>query len=139
MHNIWKRDTDLAGLNERSQNTLVSHLGIEFVAVTDDSLTATMPVDARTHQPQGMLHGGASVVLAETLGSLAANMAVDQNRYCVGLEINANHIRSVRSGKVTGTARPLHLGQTTQVWDITIINDSQQMVCASRLTLAVLS
>ena len=110
MRTIWKRDTDLAKLNELCQNTLVHHLGIEFVAVTADALMATMPVNARTHQPLGMLHGGASVVLAETLGSMAANMAVDQNHYCVGLEINANHIRTVRSGTVTGNARPLHLG-----------------------------
>ena len=139
MQRIWKRDTDLNGLNKLSRDTLVSHLGIEFTAVTDDSLTATMPVEARTHQPLGMLHGGASVALAETLGSLAANMAVDLNSYCVGLEINANHIRSVRSGVVTGTARPLHLGQSTQVWDISIVNEAGQLVCVSRLTMAVLS
>jgi 1,4-dihydroxy-2-naphthoyl-CoA hydrolase len=139
MQRIWKRDTDLAGLNERSRNTLVAHLGIEFVAITDDSLTATMPVGTSTQQPLGMLHGGASVVLAETLGSSAANMALDQNRYCVGLEINANHIRSVRSGRVTGTARPLHLGKSTQVWDIAIVDEARQLVCAARLTMAVLS
>jgi 1,4-dihydroxy-2-naphthoyl-CoA hydrolase len=139
MQTIWKRDTDLAKLNELGQNTLVHHLGIEFVAVSGDALMATMPVDARTHQPFGMLHGGASASLAETLGSMAANMAVDQNHYCVGLEINANHMRAVRSGTVTGTARPLHLGQSTQVWDITIVNEAQQLVCVSRLTMAVLS
>jgi 1,4-dihydroxy-2-naphthoyl-CoA hydrolase len=139
MPRIWKRSTDLVKLNELSHNTLVSLLGIEFVGVTEQSLTATMPVEARTHQPLGLLHGGASVVLAESLGSLAANMAVDPNHYCVGLEINANHLRSVRSGVVTGTARPLHLGKNTQVWDITIVNEDRQLVCISRLTMAVLS
>jgi 1,4-dihydroxy-2-naphthoyl-CoA hydrolase len=139
MPRIWKRSTDLVKLNELSHNTLVSLLGIEFVGVTEQSLTATMPVEARTHQPLGLLHGGASVVLAESLGSLAANMAVDPNHYCVGLEINANHLRSVRSGVVTGTARPLHLGKNTHVWDITIVNEDRQLVCVSRLTMAVLS
>ena len=139
MNIIWKRDTDLDRLNEISKNTLVSHLGIVFVAVTEDTLTATMPVNARTQQPLGMLHGGASVVLAESLGSQAANLAVEPDRYCVGLEISASHIKSVRSGLVTGRARPMHLGQSTQVWDITIKNDDRQLVCVSRLTLAVLS
>ena len=139
MNTIWKRDIDLDRLNEISKNTLVSHLGIVFVAVTEDTLTATMPVNARTQQPLGMLHGGASVVLAESLGSQAANLAVEPGRYCVGLEISASHIKSVRSGLVTGRARPMHLGQSTQVWDITIKNDERQIVCVSRLTLAVLS
>jgi 1,4-dihydroxy-2-naphthoyl-CoA hydrolase len=139
MPTIWKRSTDLAELNALSSNTLLSHLGIKFIAVTEDSLTATMPVEPRTHQPLGMLHGGASVVLAESLGSLAANMAVDANHYCVGLEINANHLRSVRSGTVTGTAKPLHLGKSTHVWDISIVNEGRQLVCASRLTMAVLT
>ena len=138
MDTIWKRQTDLASLDALSQNTLVSHLGIQYVEVTADSLTATMPVDHRTHQPLGMLHGGASVVLAETLGSMAANMAVPDDHYCVGLEINANHIKSVRSGTVTGTAKPIHLGRTTQVWQIDIKNGDGQLVCTSRLTMAVL-
>ncbi len=97
-----------------------------------------MPVDARTHQPLGMLHGGASVVLAETLGSLAANMCVEENRYCVGLDINANHIRAMRSGSVTGKATPIHLGATTQVWQIEITDERGRLVCTSRLTMAVL-
>jgi 1,4-dihydroxy-2-naphthoyl-CoA hydrolase len=139
MKRIWKREISLERINELSRNSIVAHLGIKFVAMTDDSITATMPVDARTHQPLGMLHGGASVVLAESVASLAANLAVPPDRYCVGLEINANHVRSVRSGMVSGTARPVHLGQSTHVWDVTIVNEENLLVCASRLTLAVLS
>ncbi|KJF86273.1 hotdog fold thioesterase [Photobacterium phosphoreum] len=135
---IWQRPFTLALFNQTSKNTLVEHLGIEYVAFDDSSLSATMPVDCRTHQPLGMLHGGASVVLAETLGSLAANFAVTDDYYCVGLDINANHIRAVRSGFVTGKATPLHLGATTQVWQIEIRDERQRLVCTSRLTMAVL-
>lgn len=135
---IWQRPFTLALFNQTSKNTLVEHLGIEYVAVDDSSLSATMPVDSRTHQPLGMLHGGASVVLAETLGSLAANFAVSREYYCVGLDINANHIRAVRSGFVTGKATPLHIGATTQVWQIEIHDERQRLVCTSRLTMAVL-
>lgn len=135
---IWQRPFSLALLNQTSKNTLVEHLGIEYVAVDDASLSATMPVDSRTHQPLGMLHGGASVVLAETLGSLAANFAVTADYYCVGLDINANHIRAVRSGFVTGKATPLHIGITTHVWQIEIHDERQRLVCTSRLTMAVL-
>ena len=135
---IWQRPFTLALFNQTSKNTLVEHLGIEYVAVDDSSLSATMPVDSRTHQPLGMLHGGASVVLAETLGSLAANFAVSSEYYCVGLDINANHIRAVRSGFVTGKATPLHIGATTQVWQIEISDERQRLVCTSRLTMAVL-
>jgi 1,4-dihydroxy-2-naphthoyl-CoA hydrolase len=120
---------------------MVEHLGIEFVAVGEDSITARMPVDQRTVQPAGLLHGGASVALAETLGSVAATLCVNPaETTCVGLEINANHIRSVRSGYVTGVARPLHLGNSTQVWDIRIYDDDEQerLVCVCRLTMAVL-
>ena len=129
-----------AQVNAASVNTLVAHLGIEITEVGADFLSATMPVDTRTHQPMGLLHGGASVVLAETLGSSAGFMCVDTSKFSiVGTEINANHIRSVRSGKVTGTARALHLGRSSQVWEIRIENDKQQLVCISRLTVAVVA
>lgn len=134
---IWKKEFDLTSLNESSVNTLVEHLGIEYSHVDSESLSATMPVEARTHQPLGMLHGGASVVLAETLGSVAANMCVDDSRFCVGLDINANHIRAVRSGIVIGRAHPLHIGSTTQVWQIEITDERNRLVCTSRLTVAV--
>lgn len=118
---------------------MVETLGIEFLEVGDDCITARMPVDQRTIQPAGLLHGGASVSLAETLGSVAANLCVDPAfKLCVGLEINANHIRSVRTGNVYGTARPLHIGSTTQLWEIRIVDDSDRLVCVSRLTMAVL-
>jgi len=135
---IWKKKFTLDSLNQSSVNTLVEHLGIEYCDFDDNSLSAVMPVDVRTHQPLGMLHGGASVVLAETLGSLAANMCVDETRYCVGLDINANHVRAVRSGIVKGTATPVHLGTTTQVWQIEITEERGRLVCTSRLTMAVM-
>lgn len=135
---IWKKSFSIESLNKSSQQTLVEHLGIEYTAFDGESLTGTMPVEARTHQPLGMLHGGASVVLAETLGSLAANMCVDDSKYCVGLDINANHLRAMRSGVVTGTAKPVHLGATTQVWQIDITDERGRSVCVSRLTMAVL-
>ncbi|USH04272.1 hotdog fold thioesterase [Grimontia kaedaensis] len=135
---IWKKPISLESLNATSKNTLVEHLGIVYTEFSDDSLTGTMPVDSRTHQPLGMLHGGASVVLAETLGSLAANMAVEENKYCVGLDINANHIRAIRSGYVTGKAKAIHMGATTQVWQIEITDEQGRLVCTSRLTMAVL-
>jgi 1,4-dihydroxy-2-naphthoyl-CoA hydrolase len=118
---------------------MVKHLGITFTEIGEDFLKGTMPVDSRTVQPMGILHGGASVALAETLGSLAANYVIDnQKKYCVGLDINANHVRSARKGLVTGTARPLHLGSTTQVWTIEITDEEDRLVCISRLTMAVL-
>ncbi|MGF1734633.1 hotdog fold thioesterase [Photobacterium satsumensis] len=135
---IWKKSFTLESLNETSVNTLVEHLGIEYSAFDDNSLSAVMPVEARTHQPLGMLHGGASVVLAETLGSLAANMCVDEGKYCVGLDINANHLRAMRSGHVIGKASPVHLGAKTQVWQIDITDPRGRMVCTSRLTIAVM-
>jgi 1,4-dihydroxy-2-naphthoyl-CoA hydrolase len=125
-------------LNARGERTLVRHLGMEFTEVGDDFIRATMPVDARTLQPAGLLHGGASVALAETLGSTGANMCVQQPQYaCVGQEINANHVRSARSGRVTGTARPLHIGGRSHVWAIDIVNEAGELVCVSRLTIAV--
>jgi 1,4-dihydroxy-2-naphthoyl-CoA hydrolase len=126
-------------LNESSKNSMVEHLGIIYTDIGEDSITAKMPVDHRTHQPLGLLHGGASVALAETLGSVAATFSVDPEIYnCVGIEINANHVRSVTEGWVTGTATPLHLGKSTQIWQITINNELGDLVCISRLTLAVI-
>lgn len=136
---IWKKNTGLARLNATSENTLTAHLGILYTEVGDNSLTGIMPVDCRTIQPFGLLHGGASVVLAETLGSMAANLAVPQDKVCVGQEVNANHIRSVKSGIVIGTATALHIGYTTQIWSIEIKNERGQLVCVSRLTIAVIN
>ena len=138
MSQVFRAPVDLQLVNELSRNTLIDHLGIVFTAAGDDWLQATMPVDARTKQPYGLLHGGASVVLAETLGSSAGNLCVDPTQQvCVGLEINANHLRAARSGVVTGTARALHVGRTTQVWEIRIEDEHGRLVCISRLTLAV--
>lgn len=123
----------------QSRGTMIEHLAIEFIAAGEDFVSARMPVDARTVQPYGLLHGGASVALAETLGSMAAACCVDPARkMVVGLDINANHVRGVRSGFVTGTARPLHLGGSTQVWEIRIVDERDKLVCISRLTMAVL-
>jgi 1,4-dihydroxy-2-naphthoyl-CoA hydrolase len=134
---IWFRDYDLEELNAIARDNMVSHLGIEFVEIGEDYLKARMPVDERTRQPFGILHGGASVVLAETVGSFAANMVVDYpKKVFVGQEVNANHIRPVGSGYVTGTARPLHSGETTQVWEIRIVDEMERLVCISRLTMA---
>ena len=136
---LWKQPTDLARLNGWSTNTLMEALGIRITAVGDDWLQGTMPVDARTHQPYGLLHGGASVALAETLGSTAAMLTLDPAKeLAVGLDINANHVRGVRSGTVTGTAKALHIGRTTQVWEIRIENEEGALVCIARLTMAVI-
>ena len=129
----------LESLTQMSSRTMVEHLGIQFTAIGDDSIEAKMPVDHRTHQPLGLLHGGASVTLAETLGSIAATACLDLRiQYCVGLEINANHIKSVKEGWVYGTARPLHIGKKTHVWEIKITNEKKELVCVSRITLAVI-
>ncbi|HVK50415.1 MAG TPA: hotdog fold thioesterase [Pseudoxanthomonas sp.] len=134
----FRQPIDLAAINAHARNSLVAHLGIELTEVGEDWLRGTMPVDARTHQPFGILHGGASVALAETLGSMAGNLTVDTSKdMVVGVEINANHLRAVREGVVTGTARPLHVGRTTQVWEIRIENEQGKLVCVSRITLAV--
>lgn len=135
---IWKREASLARLNEISENTIIALLGIEYTQIGDNFLQATMSVDSRTHQPFGLLHGGASVVLAETLGSVAGNLVVSADKVCVGLEVNANHLRSIKSGVVTGTATAIRLGRTIQVWQIEIHNQKQQLICTSRLTLAVI-
>ncbi|WP_433853210.1 hotdog fold thioesterase [Stenotrophomonas nitritireducens] len=135
---VFRAPVSLDELNRLSRGTLIDHLGIVFTGAGEDWLQATMPVDERTRQPYGLLHGGASVVLAETLGSSAGNLCVDTaSQVCVGLEINANHLRAARSGVVTGTARALHVGRTTQVWEIRIENEAGKPVCISRLTLAV--
>lgn len=134
---IFRRPHDVAALNALSRGTAIEALGIEFTAVGADHLVATMPVDGRTRQPYGLLHGGASVLLAETLGSSAGNLCVEDGQLCVGLEINANHVRAVREGLVTGTARPLHIGRSTQVWEIRIEDARGRLACVSRLTLAV--
>lgn len=133
----WPEGASVEALNARSAGTLMQALGIEFTELGPGYLRATMPVDARTHQPYGLLHGGASVALAETLGSSAGMLMAGDNAV-VGLEINANHLRAVRSGLVTGTARPLHVGRSTQVWEIRIEDAAGKPVCISRITLAVL-
>ncbi|SLM30752.1 putative esterase [Desulfamplus magnetovallimortis] len=116
----------------------MGHIGIEFIEKGSDFLRATLPVDQRTVQPMGILHGGASVVLAETLGSVASHLAIDDTHYAVGLEINANHIKSAREGLVTGMVTTVHLGKRTHVWDISIRNGKNQLICVSRLTMAIL-
>lgn len=135
---IWKKSFHHDDVNAFRKNTLLEQLDIHISEIGDDYMIATMPVDKRTHQPMGLLHGGASVALAESVGSIAAHMAAAPEDYCVGLEINANHIRSVSSGYVRAIARPLHIGKQTQVWDIRIHNDAKELVCISRLTMAVL-
>ncbi|HWK08226.1 MAG TPA: hotdog fold thioesterase [Puia sp.] len=126
-------------LQSLGANTMGAHLGMEFTDIGENFLKARMPVDSRTRQPYGLLHGGASVALAETLGSVGSAYVIDQQRYvCVGLEINANHVRGVKEGYVYGTATPLHLGKTTHVWDIRIVDEREKLVCVSRLTVAIL-
>jgi 1,4-dihydroxy-2-naphthoyl-CoA hydrolase len=136
---IWRRTPSLEQLNALHESTLVRTLDIVFTELGEDFVRGTMPVDERTHQPYGLLHGGASVALAETLGSTGANLCVDQDLHlCVGQEINANHLRSMRRGLVTGTARPVHLGGRSQVWGIEIRDEAGALICVSRLTMAVL-
>jgi len=136
---IWFTKPDLDAINAFGKNTMVSHLDIRFIEAGNDFLKASMPVDNRTHQPMGILHGGASVVLSETLASTGAYLCVDTTSYyCVGLEINANHIRSVRSGLVTGFAKPAHLGRTTQIWEVRMSDEQDRLICISRVTMAVL-
>jgi 1,4-dihydroxy-2-naphthoyl-CoA hydrolase len=135
---IWRVQATPEQLVQRSANTLAERLDIRVTEIGPDYLRATMPVNSHTHQPQGILHGGASVALAETVGSLAANLCVDVTKYvCVGQEINANHLRPVASGLVTGTARPYHVGSKSQVWGIEIRDENDKLVCVSRLTMAV--
>ena len=136
---LWKKPLTLAQANQTNTPTAVSHLGIEFTEIGDDFLRARVPVDDRTRQPFGLLHGGVSVVLAETLGSMGAYHASPEGWMAVGLDINANHLRAVRSGWVTGTARPVHIGKTTQVWQIDMVNDAGELTCVSRITMAMLA
>jgi 1,4-dihydroxy-2-naphthoyl-CoA hydrolase len=135
---IWFADFTLQDIADRGSGTMVAHLGIRITEVGPDFLRATMPVDERTRQPRGVLHGGASVALAESVGSFAANLCVDQSRcYCVGQEINANHLRPVSDGLVTATAKPFHVGARSHVWHIEIHDERGRLVCVSRLTMAV--
>ncbi|GAB2534665.1 hotdog fold thioesterase [Rufibacter soli] len=134
-----RADVTLEQLNAWNKNTLGEHLGMEYTEIGEDYLIGRMPVDHRTHQPLGLLHGGASVALAETLGSVGATMFLDLDKqYCVGLEINANHVKAVRSGYVYGKATAVHVGRKTQVWEIRITTESGGLVCISRITMAVL-
>lgn len=135
---IWRRQTTLDALNAMNEGTMMALLDIRYVALTDDALEATMPVDHRTHQPFGLLHGGASVVLAETLGSMAGYLCTEGDQKVVGLEINANHIRSVRSGLVRGVCKAIHTGRRSQVWQIEIFDEEGRLCCTSRLTTAVI-
>ena len=136
---IWFQHNSLEDVQRRGAGTMVEHIGIEITAVGENFLSGKMPVDHRTKQPMGILHGGASVALAETLGSIAANLVVDPKKnYCVGLDINANHLRRAAAGFVYGKATPLHIGKTTQVWSIEIKDEEDRLICISRITMAVL-
>lgn len=137
---IWNKAFTIDELEQRGKNSMVEHLAIQFTEIGEDYLVAVMPVDKRTHQPLGIMHGGASCVLAETVGSVAANCCVDWEKYyCVGLDINTNHIRSVRSGFVKAIGKPFHLGRTTQVWGIEIYDEREKLISVTRLTMAVLN
>ncbi len=136
---IWFKNPTLEALKVLCKDTMVEYLGMELTEVGEDFLKGRMPVDHRTKQPLGLLHGGGSVALAETLASLAGNMVLDENDfYAVGMEINANHIRAIKDGWVEGVSRPIHIGKTTQVWETKIHNEKKQLICVSRMTLAVL-
>lgn len=135
---IWTKSASIERLSALCADTATTHLGIELLALGDDFISARVPVDARTRQPMGLLHGGVSLVLAETLGSIGANLCCAAGDHAVGLDINANHLRGVRSGWVTGTARPVHIGRSTQVWQIDLRDDSDALSCVARLTLAVM-
>lgn len=135
---IWRREATLEQLNLRSQDTMVEHIGIRFTVLAEDRIEAVMPVDRRTRQPFGLLHGGASVVLAETLGSMAGYLCTEGEQQVVGLEINANHLRAAREGEVRGVCRSVHLGRRHQVWQIEIFDNNNRLCCTSRLTTAVI-
>ena len=137
---IWFQETSIEMLNQIGKNNMIEFLDIQFTEIGDDFLKATMPVNEKTKQPLGLLHGGANLVLAETVASAAANGVIDPHKYyCVGLEINANHIRSVKKGLVTAVTSPIHIGHTTQVWQINIFNELGKVTCVSRMTASVLS
>ena len=135
---IWKQAISVELLTAASADTAITHLGIEFLEVGEDFIRARVPVDHRTVQPYGLLHGGVSVVLAETLGSCGAAYAAPEGHRTVGLDINANHLKGVSSGWVTGTTRPVHIGRSTQVWQIELVNDAGELTCVSRITMAML-
>ncbi|MEO7244184.1 MAG: hotdog fold thioesterase [Rubrivivax sp.] len=139
MPSLWQQPVSVAHLTEIHRGTAAEHLGIEFLEVGDDFIRARVPVDARTRQPYGILHGGVSVVLAETLGSCGAAFSCPPGHRAVGLDINANHLRSQAEGWVVGTARPVHVGRSTQVWQIELTNEDGQLTCVSRLTMAILA
>lgn len=139
MSAIWKKAATLTAIRASNTSTAAEHLGIEILELGDDFIRGRVPVDHRTKQPFGLLHGGVSVVLAETLGSIGAYYASPEGHHAVGLDINANHLRSATSGWVTGTARPVHVGRTTQVWQIDMVNDAGELTCVSRLTMAILA
>lgn len=137
---IWFKEITLEDINRFGKNTMSEFLDIQFIEIGDDFLKATMPVNERTRQPIGILHGGANVALSETVASTAANSFIDMNQFfCVGLEINANHIRSVKEGIVTAIASPLHLGRSTQVWQVKIFNEEEKLTCISRMTASVIN
>src|SRR3990167_7809149 len=139
MAKIWQSEINLTAIIDRANDSMSNYLGIEFLEIGDDYLTARMPVDHRTKHPLGIMHGGASFVLAETVGSTAAQFCVDNKKYyCVGLDINTNHVRSIREGNVIAMAKPFHLGRSTQVWSIEISNEKHQLISVNRLTMAVL-
>lgn len=138
MKKIWKKEFEIEELNLFGKESIVGNVGIKFLEKGEDFISASMPVDKRTKQPLGILHGGASVVLAETLGSTASYLTLDDSSYSVGLEIKANHLKSVTKGRVKGVVKPVHLGKTTQVWDISIKNEKNELICVSRLTMLVL-
>lgn len=135
---LWRQTPNIEQLNATLKNTIGEQLDIRFESFDAESISASMVIDSRTHQPYGLLHGGASVVLAETLGSTASYLCIDTSKfYCVGLEVNANHLRGLRNGRVTAVARPIHLGRTTHVWDIRLSGEDGKSSCISRLTMAI--
>ena len=134
---IWKRNTDIDKINENMKNTMASHLGIIITKISENYLEGTMPVVSNIMQPYGIVHGGASVTLAETLGSLASNLSIDQDKNTVGLEINANHIKAVKIGIIKGITKPIHIGRSTHVWEIKLYNNDK-ISCISRITMAIL-
>lgn len=140
MDSIWfNKEISISNYGKFNSNAMGEHLGLQFTEIGNNFLKATLPVDYRTKQPYGLLHGGASCVLAETLGSFASALVIDPEKFiCVGLEINANHIRSAKDGFVTGTCTPVHIGASTHVWDIRIHDEKQKLICVSRLTVAIL-
>lgn len=136
---VWQRNVTIDELNKMHENTMQSFCGIEFVEIGDDYIKARMPVNERTKQPHGLLHGGANVMLAESLGSIASVLCINlETHTCVGLEINANHLKAVRDGFVYGITKPLHIGRSTQVWEIKIYNEDNKLTCVSRITNAIL-